>query len=68
MKETSSSFNLVATGDSMIFQRLSIFGEQKFLAVRRIIKDSEVAFTNFETVIPNGKGFPRYKIERFVNL
>jgi poly-gamma-glutamate synthesis protein (capsule biosynthesis protein) len=63
MKETSSSFNLVATGDSMIFQRLSIFGEQKFLAVRKIIKDYEVAFTNFETVIPNGKGFPRYKID-----
>ena len=45
----------------MIFQRLSIFNEPEFLKVREIIKSADVAFTNFETLIRNNKGFPRYK-------
>lgn len=45
----------------MIFQKLSIFSEQAFLKVREIIGSADAAYTNFETLIRNNKGFPRYK-------
>jgi len=46
----------------MIFQKLSINREKEFLKVRKIIHNSDAAFTNFETLIRNNKGFPRYKV------
>jgi poly-gamma-glutamate synthesis protein (capsule biosynthesis protein) len=56
-------FNLVATGDSLIFQKISVFDEPDFLKVREIIKNSDVAFNNFETIIPTEKAIPRFKID-----
>jgi len=57
----SGEFTLVATGDSLIFQKLSIFNERDFLKAREIIRSADAAYTNFETLIRNNKGFPRYK-------
>ena len=54
-------FELVATGDSLIFQKISLFKSQGFLDVRDIIKNADAAFNNFETIIPGDKGVPRYK-------
>jgi len=59
----SRDLRLVATGDSLIFQRISIFKEKGFLKVREIVKDADVAFNNFETIIPGDKGVPRYKTD-----
>jgi poly-gamma-glutamate synthesis protein (capsule biosynthesis protein) len=55
-----TDFSLVATGDSLIFHRISVFEEKEFLEVRDLIKSSDASFTNFETVIP-GDGRPRFK-------
>ena len=57
----SDKFTLVAAGDCLIFQKISIFNEPQFLKVKEIIGEGDVAFTNFETITPNGKGHPRYK-------
>lgn len=59
----SGKFSVAATGDSLIFQKLSIFEEEAFLQVRDIIKDSNVAFNNFETITPKEKGYPRHKTD-----
>jgi len=59
----SGKFSVAATGDSLIFQKLSIFEEEAFLQVRDIIKDSDVAFNNFETITPKEKGYPRHKTD-----
>jgi len=64
MPDSSSDqdkFTLVATGDCLIFQKISIFNEPEFLKVKDIIEQGDVSFTNFETITPNGKGHPRYK-------
>ncbi|KON29649.1 hypothetical protein AC482_05985 [miscellaneous Crenarchaeota group-15 archaeon DG-45] len=57
----SGEFTLVATGDSLIFQRLSIFKDEAFLKVREIIRRGDAAYANFETLMRDEKGFPRYK-------
>jgi poly-gamma-glutamate synthesis protein (capsule biosynthesis protein) len=59
----NNKFSLVAVGDCLIFQRLSVFNEPGFLKVLEIIKGGDVAFANFETLINNNKGFPRYKMD-----
>ena len=56
-------FTLVATGDSLISQKLSLFNEPKFIEVKKIIESADVAFTNFEALIRNEKGVPRYKMD-----
>ena len=58
----------MAAGDSMVFERLSVFKEQGFLRVREILKKTDIAFTNFETIMRDGKGFPRYKVDPTVWL
>lgn len=59
--ENPDRFELVATGDSLICERISIFNEPGFLKVREIVQGADVSFTNFETTIPNRRGFPRHK-------
>ena len=50
-ERNENDFILVSSGDSLIFQRLSIFNEPGFLDVRRIVKDSDAAFkTEFQGV------------------
>lgn len=61
--DQSKKFTLVATGDSLIFQRISIFKEDEFLKLREIIKQGDLSFNNFETIIPGTKGIPRHKTD-----
>jgi poly-gamma-glutamate synthesis protein (capsule biosynthesis protein) len=66
MLETDFShngFSFVATGDSLIFQKISIFDEPGFLRVRGIVKKADAAFNNFETIIPTKEHYARYKID-----
>jgi poly-gamma-glutamate capsule biosynthesis protein CapA/YwtB (metallophosphatase superfamily) len=60
---TSGGLRLVATGDSLISQRISIFKEKEFLKVRDIVRDADASFNNFETIIPGDRGAPRYKVD-----
>jgi poly-gamma-glutamate synthesis protein (capsule biosynthesis protein) len=59
---------VIASGDSLIFQKISIFDEKEFLFLKEIIGEADVAFTNFETIMPNLKGYPRYKRGRPIYL
>lgn len=52
--------NLVATGDSLIMRRMSVYGETDLV---RIIRDADVAFTNCETTIHDYKGYPSTQLE-----
>lgn len=49
---------VAATGDSMITRRLSPYTEENFLAWIRILRNSDVAFTNLEGMIHNCDGYP----------
>jgi len=61
--DSQKKLTLVATGDSLIFQRISIFKEKEFLKVQDIIKEGDLSFNNFETIIPGAGGFPRHKTD-----
>jgi poly-gamma-glutamate synthesis protein (capsule biosynthesis protein) len=42
---------LAATGDSMINRRFSFFDDDRFMSLIKILRDADVTFTNFETLI-----------------
>jgi len=42
---------LAATGDSMINRRFSFFDDDKFMSLIKVLRDADVAFTNFEDLI-----------------
>lgn len=50
---------LVATGDSLITQRLSCFDEPPFRRLREIIQQADVRFTNMEMLFHNFEGYPQ---------
>ena len=54
------SMKMALTGDSIVNRHFSVFKEPGFLEVVRILREADFAFTNFETLIPNGKGYPRH--------
>jgi poly-gamma-glutamate synthesis protein (capsule biosynthesis protein) len=56
-------FSFVTTGDSLIFQKISLFKEPEFMKVREIVKKADAAFNNFETIIPSKEHYARYKID-----
>jgi poly-gamma-glutamate capsule biosynthesis protein CapA/YwtB (metallophosphatase superfamily) len=55
-----NSVKMALTGDSIVNRHFSVFKEPGFLEVVRILREADFAFTNFETLIPNGKGYPRH--------
>lgn len=42
---------IVLTGDSMLTRRLSVFHEEKYLALRNLLRAADAAFTNLETTV-----------------
>jgi poly-gamma-glutamate capsule biosynthesis protein CapA/YwtB (metallophosphatase superfamily) len=44
-------FTVVLTGDSMLTRRLSVFGEESYLALVSLLKGSDATFTNLETTV-----------------
>ena len=54
-KEGKDSLTLVATGDSLITRRMSVYGETDMV---RIIRNADVSFTNCEITIHDFKGYP----------
>ena len=52
------NLSLSATGDTLINQPLAIFDEPEFLALRRVIHQTNVRFTNLETIVHDYVGSP----------
>ena len=47
----TGDLTVALTGDSMLTRRLSVFDEKQYLALVRILKDADAAFTNLETTV-----------------
>ena len=47
----SGDLTLVASGDTMITRRLSVFREDAFLGLRQLFQDADVGFTNLEMLM-----------------
>ncbi len=52
------TMTMALTGDSIITQRLRIYREPEFLQMIDIIRNADVAFTNFEMLFHNFEGYP----------
>jgi poly-gamma-glutamate capsule biosynthesis protein CapA/YwtB (metallophosphatase superfamily) len=50
------NFKIAVTGDAIINRRISICKEKAFLSLINIIRDADVAYTNFETLIHDYDG------------
>lgn len=59
--EQREPFTLVLTGDSIITQRLSVFKEPEFTGLMDIIRGSDAAFTNLETLFHDYEGPPAHE-------
>ena len=44
-------FTIALTGDSMLTRRLSVFGEERYLALVNILRAADAAFANLETTV-----------------
>ena len=47
----SGDLSLVASGDTMITRRLSVFREERFLALAELFRKADVGFTNLEMLV-----------------
>jgi poly-gamma-glutamate capsule biosynthesis protein CapA/YwtB (metallophosphatase superfamily) len=53
-----NEFSLVATGDSLITMKQSIYSEPEFMRLVSLIRDADVAFTNLEMNLHDyGEGY-----------
>jgi poly-gamma-glutamate capsule biosynthesis protein CapA/YwtB (metallophosphatase superfamily) len=53
VKKDDGKIHIALTGDSIINRRLSVFDDPDSIGLFQIIQKSDVAFTNFETLIRN---------------
>lgn len=49
-------FKILITGDAAINRRISVYCEERFLALIKIIRDADVAYTHLETLIHDYEG------------
>lgn len=54
-------FSLALTGDTIISRRLSVYREPEFLEMIKIIRSSDAAFTNLETLFHNYEPYPMHQ-------
>jgi len=47
----TGDFTLALTGDSMLTRRLSVFREERYLALVNLLRGADAAFTNLETTV-----------------
>lgn len=52
------NLEVAITGDSLITRRLSTYTEPEFLALRELLKQADVAFTNLEVVLGEAPDYP----------
>jgi len=53
-------FTLAITGDAIINRRLSVHTEERFLSLVKILRDADVAYTHFETIVHDYEGDELY--------
>lgn len=51
-------FSLAATGDLLMCRRISIYSDEKFLSLLKILREADVTFGNAETNIGTGGDYP----------
>lgn len=49
---------LAASGDSIWTRRISVYNEERFLSLIKVLRDADVTFTNLETPVHDYKGYP----------
>lgn len=62
MSDSKSTFTLTAAGEAFISKRLSVFDEEEFLSMIKIIREADASFVNLETAIHKFQGAPILKI------
>ena len=50
-KSESGNVSIAATGDTMLTRQLSVFDEEPYLALVKILREADAAFTNMETTV-----------------
>ena len=56
----SKEFTLAITGDSIINRRISVYTEERLLSLVKVIRDADVAYTHFETLVHDYEGSEVY--------
>src|SRR4030042_63262 len=56
MHTVGDGFTIAVTGDSIINRRVSVYSEERFLSLVKIIRDADVAYTHLETLIHDYEG------------
>jgi len=62
MADSKSTFTLAAAGEAFISRRLSVFDEEEFLSMIKIIREADASFINLETAIHKFQGDPILKV------
>jgi poly-gamma-glutamate synthesis protein (capsule biosynthesis protein) len=52
----TDNFSVAVTGDAIINRRLSVYTEERFLSIIKILRDADVAYTHLETLIHDYDG------------
>src|SRR4030042_4721650 len=56
MHTVGDGFTIAVTGDSIINRRVSVYSEERFLSLVKIIRDADVAYTHLEMLIHDYEG------------
>ena len=51
-----SDFSVAVTGDSIVNRRLSVYSDERFLSMIKILRDADVSYTHLETLIHDYDG------------
>jgi poly-gamma-glutamate capsule biosynthesis protein CapA/YwtB (metallophosphatase superfamily) len=63
----SGDFSLALVGDIMLSRRLTVFGEERFLALRDLLSNADAAFGNLEGPVRNwDEGTPNISIATYM--
>jgi poly-gamma-glutamate capsule biosynthesis protein CapA/YwtB (metallophosphatase superfamily) len=54
------NFTLAITGDAIINRRISVHTEERFLYLVKVLRDADVAYTHFETIVHDYEGEDLY--------
>ena len=51
-----ADFSVAVTGDSIVNRRLSVYSDERFLSMIKVLRDADVAYTHLETLIHDYDG------------
>jgi poly-gamma-glutamate synthesis protein (capsule biosynthesis protein) len=59
-RDAGGDIDIALTGESLITRRLAVYGEDRFLALRDLLRRADLAFTNAEVLFHNYEDTPAY--------